>query len=164
MKTQNLANQRSELRREGRTYQGLIDFLEEVHADEAVDKSFKKGAAPMDVSAVSQHVAGGNDGACGEEEPRYSMAEWAQYVGTVEPGAAADPGLQGPLYPNDGNALDALGKGGRPGGKGGKAGSKGGLNLSGAYSRQPIQCRRCLGTGHPESVCSTAEGSTSTTV
>lgn len=55
-KTQSLAAQRSEHRRENRTYQGLIDFLEELHADEAVEKSFKKpGAGPvaMDVSAVS---------------------------------------------------------------------------------------------------------------
>lgn len=38
---------------------------------------------------------------------------------------------------------------------------KGGLNLSGSF--QPIQCRRCQGRGHPERVCATPDGSTSTT-
>ena len=151
-KTKDKATQRADLRRENRSSEAILTFLEELYVDEPIEKSHRKRTVPMEVSALNQALAGNGEPTGDGEEEKYTGAEWAQYMGM----AAVDPGA------SEHNALDAMGKGGNSGGKGGKYGGKAGLNLSGAY-RPAIVCRRCGGAGHPERVCGTPEGSTSTT-
>ena len=114
-----------------------------------------KGDA-MDVGAVNVREP------IGEEEEKYSGAEWAALW--------SEETAQGQWQ--EAPHLDALGKGkGSKGGKGGKAWGKGnggkGSDAKGGGkgygARPPLVCNRCLGTGHPERVCPTAVGSSSTT-
>ena len=107
----------------------------------------------MDVGAVNAKEP------TGEEDERYSAAEWAAWW--------SEETAQGQWQ--EAPHLDALGKGkGSKGGKGGKGWGKGkGADAKGGGkgygARPPLVCNRCGGTGHPERVCPTVAGSTSTT-
>ena len=157
--TLNKAEMRPELRPKTRTFAAITAFVEELHVESLSNKLFNrvvgKGDA-MDVGAVNVREP------IGEEEEKYSGAEWAAWW--------SEETAQGQWQ--EAPHLDALGKGkGSKGGKGGKAWGKGnggkGSDAKGGNkgygTRPPLVCNRCHGTGHPERVCPTAAGSTSTT-
>ena len=55
--TQKLALLRAELRREQRTSEAVIAFMEELHVDEQVELTHKKGYAATGISGVAQATA-----------------------------------------------------------------------------------------------------------
>ena len=155
MKTRSRMEARAELSSPAsRTPEKLQSFIEELYEEkrnEAVFSRIGKGD-PMDVIGVAWKEEPDSQG----EEERYTAAEWQEWEQHQQDAHYPPPPVPDPSWTRGDNHLDAMGKGVKGGkGKGpGKGGGKGG--------KGQLICRRCGGAGHPERVCGTPIGSTST--
>ena len=131
--------------------QSFIDELYEEKRNEAVFSRIGKGD-PMDVSGVAMREGPENQG----EEERYTSAAWQEWEQQQQGQFYPAPPVPDPSWTRGDSHLDALGKGGKGNKVKGqtKGGTKGG--------KGQLICRRCGGAGHPERVCGTPLGSTST--
>ena len=98
--TQKRADLRPELRREKRCSETLFAFIEEIHVDNDIEQTYKKGVAPMDIGAVEP--GSGADASQPSANGRYTAEEWMQWC-PAPPEPEADW--------NQNNHVDALGKG-----------------------------------------------------